>query len=170
LQTASHHVVRGVKRPVQESNEQEEPAAGAAPASAPLTHVAPAGLTQLPLLYCGGGGSGPSPSPGNSNHDARLAEGSQMRSERLLCCIAREVPGRRLLPPSGPAGAGHQGWGSPVAPAVPGGCDKGLRHRCRPEGRPRALLRPRPPPQPPHPQIEVSIARRAQKSDALMNC
>jgi hypothetical protein len=87
-----------------------------------------------------------------------------MRSERLLCCIAREVPGRRLLPPSGPAGV------APVAPAVPGSCGKGLRHRCRPEGRPRALLRPRPPPQPPHPQIEVSVARRAQKSDALMNC
>jgi hypothetical protein len=67
-----------------------------------------------------------------------------MHGKRLPQRIAGEAPGRRLLPPSCPAGAGRQGWGW-GAPAVPGGFGQGLRHRCRPEGRPRALLRPRPP-------------------------
>ena len=67
-----------------------------------------------------------------------------MRGERLLRRPAGE----------GPAGAGRRGRRAPVAPAVLGGGWEGLRHRRRPQGRPRALLRPRPHPQPPLPQIE----------------
>jgi hypothetical protein len=135
----------------------------------PLKHVAPASRSGS-LLYCGGGGSAPFPSLVNSYHGASLAGGSPMRGERLPHRITGEAPDRRLLPPSCPAGAGRRGWGAPVAPAVPGGFGQGLRHRCWPEGRPRALLRPRPPTQPPHPQIEVSVARRrAQNLDASVN-
>lgn len=65
------------------------------------------------------------------------------------------------------AGAGRGGRRAPVAAAVRGGGSEGLRHRRRPQGRPRALLRPRPHPQPPLPQIEVSHSR-AQKLDVLV--
>jgi hypothetical protein len=65
------------------------------------------------------------------------------------------------------AGAGRGGRRAPVAAAVRGGGSEGLRHRRRPQGRPRALLRPRPHPQPPLPQIEVSHSR-AHKLDVLV--
>uniref|UniRef100_A0A453IYM5 Transmembrane protein 135 N-terminal domain-containing protein n=1 Tax=Aegilops tauschii subsp. strangulata TaxID=200361 RepID=A0A453IYM5_AEGTS len=85
-------------------------------------------------------------------HGPRLAGGAPLRAR------AGEDPA------SGPGGrapvapavrGGGRGGRPPVATPLRGGGHQGLRHRRRAQGRPRALLPPRPPPQPPLPQIEA---------------
>lgn len=118
-------------------------------ASIPLRCAcAPLPSAELPLPHCGGLVGDPRLPHRRRAHGPPAAGGSPMRRERQL---------RRA------AGAGRRrGRRAPVAAPVRGGGGEGLRHRRGPQGRPRALLRPRPHPQPPLPQIEVSFARGAQ--------
>lgn len=92
-------------------------------------------------------------------HGPHLAGGAQMRCQRRVRRgLAGGHPARRPLPPRRAGGGGGR---APVAAAVRGGGGEGFRHRRGPQGRPRALLRARPPPQPPPlPQIEVGVRFR----------
>ncbi|KAL6842948.1 hypothetical protein ACP4OV_027261 [Aristida adscensionis] len=100
----------------------------------------------------GGGGGGCGRRRGAVDEGARV--GRPRRGHRGAPSPRASGEGELHWPPGRGSSAGRRGGRAPLATVEPGSGGAGLRHRRGPQGWPRAPLRPRPPPQPPLPQID----------------